>query len=66
MIKIGDLSPELRRAVSKAANKGQRTPGMTAAEVSQHALAVAAMLRDHRGLKPSDAQRVLRKALLII
>jgi len=66
MIKISDLSPELKRRVAKIDNKGKRSPGMTAAEVSQHALAVAAMLRDHRGLKPSDAQRVLRKALLIV
>jgi len=65
-MKISDLSPELRRRVNKVANQGKRSPGMTAAEVSQHALAVAAMLRDHRGLKPSDAQRVLRKAMTII
>jgi len=71
-IKIGDLSPELRRKVLKKENdrtvgmKGIKTISMTAAEVGQHAIAVAAMLRDNRGLKPSDAQRVLKKAMLIV
>jgi len=64
-IKIGDLSPELRRKVLKKENdrtvgmKGIKTISMTAAEVGQHAI-------DNRGLKPSDAQRVLKKAMLIV
>ena len=60
-LNINDLPRNVRSKI-----KGVRVPGMTAAEVSKHAIAVAAMLRDDRNLKPSDAQRVLRKALLIV
>ena len=60
-INIKDLPSNVRTKI-----KGVRMPSMTAAEVSKHAIAVAAMLRDDRNLKPSDAARVLRKALLIV
>ena len=43
-----------------------RVPIVPVAEISRHALAIAAILRDARGLKSKDARRVLTKALTLV
>ncbi len=62
MLKYEDLPKRVRDKVGK----GTRRAPMPAAEISRHAIAIAAILRDARGLSPKDAERVLRKALLLV
>ena len=60
-IPFKDLPDSVRRKLPKI-----KPVNMTVATISQHALAVAAMLRDDRGLTPSQARRVLKKALQLV
>ncbi len=62
MVKYDDLPKRVREKIGK----GSRRAPMPAAEISRHAIAIAAILRDARGLSPKDAERVLRKALLLV
>ena len=57
---------DLPASVRKVIKGGKRIQSMTAADVNRVAAVVAALLLDTRELKPSDAKRVLRRALAIV
>ena len=59
------LSPAARQTLRRFTRQSG-PQGFTVATVQRHALAVAALLCDGRGLTPSEARKVLRKALELI